>query len=168
MERRPQAAFLSPRPHNPTHERTTAMTKTTRDLRSAAHALRTAANALEAVTTQLRALATEIDTPDNLDGPEPEPVWTTAPLVWHDGTVWVRGDVGEYRTAGDYWAKSHLDAPAQSVRDGARRFAREAVPVVAVPAAEWEAWKSATRDLDYTPDCELIDAVDSLAREVGE
>ena len=100
--------------------------------------------------------------------PEPEPVWPTAPLVWHDGEVWVRGDDGEYQTAGDYWAKSHLDSTVQPVRDGARRFVREAIPVTLVPTEAWETWKRATRDLDYTPDCELIDAVDSLAREVGE
>ena len=139
------------------------MTKTARDLRSAAHALRTAANALEETVTALRALSDDLNEPD----PEPEPVWPTAPLVWHAGEVWVRGDDGEYQTAGDHWEKSHLDSTVQPVRDDARRFAREAVPVVVVPAAEWETWKHATRDLDYTPDCELIDAVNSLAQEVA-
>ena len=141
------------------------MTKTARDLRSAAHALRTAANALEETVTALRALSDDLNVPD----PEPAaPVWPTAPLVRHGGEVWVRGDDGEYQTAGDYWAKSHLDSTVQPVRAGARRFAREAVPVTLVPTEAWETWKRATRDLDYTPDCELIDAVDSLAREVGE
>ena len=106
---------------------------------------------------------------DSEPEPEPDP-WPTAPLVWHDGKVWVRGDDGEYQTAGDYWAKSHLDSETAAVRDDTRRFAREAVPVVPVPAAEWEAWKS------WVPseavgvcagDRELVNAVDSLAQEVA-
>ena len=132
------------------------MTKTARDLNEPDHEL-------EEVVTALRALSDDLNEPD----PEPTPAWPTAPHVWWEGEVWVRGDDGEYQTAGDYWAKSHLDSTAQPVRDGARRFAREAVPVTPVPSAEWDAWKSATRDLDYTPDCDLIDAVDSLAREVA-
>ena len=143
------------------------MTKTARDLRGAAHALRTAANALEETVTALRALSDDLNEPDPEPEPEPEPVWPTAPLVWWEGEVWVRGDDGEYQTAGDYWAKSHLDGTVQSVRDGARHFVREAVPVTLVPTEAWEEWKRATRDLDYTPDCELIDAVDSLAQEVA-
>ena len=146
------------------------MTKTTRrELRSAAHALRTAANTLEETVTALRALSDDLNEPDPEPEPEPEPepAWPTAPHVWWEGEVWVRGDDGEYQTAGDHWEKSHLDSTVQPVRDGARRFVREAVPVVVVPAAEWETWKHATRDLDYTPDCELIDAVDSLAQEVA-
>ena len=139
------------------------MTKTARDLRSAAHALRTAANALDETVTALRALSDDLNEPD----PEPTPAWPTAPHVWWDGGVWALYDDGEYQTAGDYWAKSHLDSTVQPVWDGARRFVREAVPVTLVPSAEWEAWKSATRDLDYTPDSELIDAVDSLAQEVA-
>ena len=98
------------------------MTKTARDLRSAAHAL-------EEVVTALRALSDDLN--------ESDPAWPTAPLVWWDGKVWVSGDNGVYQTAGDYWAKSHLDSLVQPVRDGARRFAREAVPVAIVPAAEW-------------------------------
>ena len=139
------------------------MTKTARDLRSAAHALRTAANALDETVTALRALSDDLNEPD----PEPTPAWPTAPHVWWDGGVWALYDDGEYLISGDYWHESHLDSTAQPVRDGARRFAREAVPVTPVPSAEWDAWKSATRDLDYTPDCELIDAVDSLAQEVA-
>ena len=139
------------------------MTKTARDLRSAAHALRTAANALDETVTALRALSDDLNEPD----PEPTPAWPTAPHVWWDGTVWTIGDDGEYQTAGDHWAKSHLDNPISFIRDEARRFAREAVPVTPVPTEAWETWKRATRDLDYTPDCELIDAVDSLAQEVA-
>ena len=137
------------------------MTKTARDLRSAAHALRTAANALEETVTALRALS------DDLNVPEPEPVWPTAPLVWHDGKVWERDEAGDYDSVNDLWGKRHMNSETADIRAGAHRFAREAVPVTPVPSAEWEAWKSATRDLDYTPDCDLIDAVDSLAREVA-
>ena len=134
------------------------MTKTARDLRSAAHALRTAANALEETVTALRALSDDLNEPD----PEPDvPEWPTAPYVWWDGEVWVRGDDGEYQTAGDYWAKSHLDATV----DGARRFAREAVPVTLVPTEAWEEWGSFT--LPNHQDTALMDAVDSLAQEVA-
>ena len=139
------------------------MTKTARDLRSAAHALRTAANALEETVTALRALSDDLNVPD----PEPEPVWPTAPYVWHDGKVWVRSATETYFGDSNFWAKSHLDITAQHVRDGARRFVREAVPVTLVPTEAWETWKSATRYLDYTPDCDLIDAVGSLAQEVA-
>ena len=100
--------------------------------------------------------------------PEPAPVWPTAALVWWDGKAWVRDDDGEYQGAGDYWAKGHLDSTAQPVRDEARRFAREAEPVTLVPTDAWETWKRATRDLDYMPDWELVDAVGSLAQERGE
>ena len=55
------------------------MTKTARDLRSAAHALRTAANALEETVTALRALSDDLNEPD----PEPGPTtaWPTAPQI---------------------------------------------------------------------------------------
>ena len=139
------------------------MTKTARDLRSAAHALRTAANALEETVTALRALSDDLNEPD----PEPTPAWPTAPHVWWDGGVWALYDDGEYLISGDYWHESHLDSTVQPVRDDARLFARGAVPVTPVPTEAWETWKRATRDLDYTPDCELIDAVDSLAQEVA-
>ena len=135
------------------------MTKTTRDLRSAAHALRTAANALEETVTALRALSDDLNEPDPEPAPEPEPAWPTAPYVWWDGEVWVRGDDGEYQTAGDYWAKSHLDATV----DGARRFAREAVPVTPVPTAEWEALRKAAGRREWNrTEAELIHATDAL------
>ena len=139
------------------------MTKTARDLRSAAHALRTAANALDETVTALRALSDDLNEPD----PEPTPAWPTAPHVWWDGGVWAHYVDGEYRIFGDYWHESHLDNPISFIRDEARRFVREAIPVTLVPTEAWETWKRATRDLDYTPDCELIDAVDSLAQEVA-
>ena len=102
--------------------------------------------------------------------PAPEPAWPTAPHVWWEGEVWVRGDDGEYQTAGDYWAKSHLDSTVQPVRDCARRFVREAVPVTLVPTEAWEEWKSwapseAVRAC--AGDRELVNAVDSLAQEVA-
>ena len=141
------------------------MTKTARDLRSAAHALRTAANALEETVTALRALSDDLNVPDPEPAPEPAPAWPTAPHVWHDGEVWTRLPDGSYTTRYISWAEGELQSTFEHVRDVIARFAREAAPVTLVPT---EAWKSATRDLDYTPDCELIDAVDSLAREVGE
>ena len=100
--------------------------------------------------------------------PEPEPSWPTAPHVWWDGGVWALYDDGEYRIFGDYWHESHLDNPIWFIRDEARRFAREAVPVTLVPTEAWEAWKS------WVPseavgacagDRELVNAVDSLAQE---
>ena len=143
------------------------MTKTARDLRSAAHALRTAANALEETVTALRALSDDLNEPD----PEPEPAapaWPTAPFVWHAGEVWQRQEDGRYESAHHFWTvESMTHNPNSTVCDNARRFAREAVPVTLVPTEAWEAWKSATRDLDYTPDCDLIDAVDSLSQEVA-
>ena len=135
------------------------MTKTARDLRSAAHALRTAANALDETVTALRALSDDLNEPD----PEPEPVWPTAPLVWWDGTVWVRVEGGNYDGPSDYWSAVHLNSTVDSVRDGARRFAREAVPAVVVPAAEWEAWRKAAGRGEWSrTEADLIRATDVL------
>ena len=131
------------------------MTETARDIALAILAL-------DEVVTSLRALSDDLNEPNT----EPEPVWPTAPLVWHDGKVWVQAAL-EYFGDSNFWGKYHLNSETTAAREGARRFSREAIPVTPVPSAEWEAWKSATRDLDYTPDCELIDAVDSLAREVA-
>ena len=100
------------------------MTKTARDLRSAAHALRTAANALEETVTALRALSDDLNEPDPEPEPEPEPVWPTAELLWWDGRVWERYDEWGYQVTGDYWHKSHLASLDDAVREGARRFAR--------------------------------------------
>ena len=139
------------------------MTKTARDLRSAAHALRTAANALEETVTALRALSDDLNVPD----PEPEPVWPTAPHVWQDGHVWERVGVCDYDCSSDYWSAEHLNSTTDSIRDGARRFAREAVPVTPVPSAEWERLRDCEEPAWLAAEA-LIDAVDSLAREVGE
>ena len=120
-------------------------------LRGVANGLRAAANALvgaseDQTADALRGVAARLSeaseavslvaealTPE----PEPELVWPTAPYVWWDGKTWTLGDARVYKTPGDCWAKSHLDSLVQPVRDGARRFAREAVPVAIVPAAEW-------------------------------
>ena len=119
------------------------MTKTARDLRSAAHALRTAANALEETVTALRALSDDLNEPD--PEPEPEPVWPTAPLVWWGGKVWERCGEWGYKGVGAYWRKDHLSGPPSDIRAGVRRFAREAVPAVVVPAAEWEVFAPLAR-----------------------
>ena len=99
--------------------------------------------------------------------PDPEPAWPTAPLVWHAGQVWQQED-DMYASANDVWSEGHMnDGPSNMFRNDARRFAREAVPVTLVPTEAWGTWKRATRDLDYTPDSELIDAMNSLAQEVA-
>ena len=131
------------------------MSETARDLRSAAHAL-------EEVVTALRALSDDLN--------EPDPAWPTAPLVWWDGKVWVSGDNGVYQTAGDYWAKRHLDGVSASIREAASRFAREAVPVTPVPTEAWEKWTSwvpSEAGGACAGDRELVNAVDSLAQEVA-
>ena len=76
---------------------------------------------------------------------EPEPVWPTAALVWHDGKVCVRDVSGTYFGDSNSWGKYLLDSEIAAARERARRFAREAVPVVAVPAAEWEAFAPLAR-----------------------
>ena len=139
------------------------MTKTARDLRSAAHALRTAANALDETVTALRALSDDLNEPD----PEPTPAWPTAPHVWWDGGVWALYDDGEYLISGDYWHESHLDNPISFIRDEARRFAREAEPVRLITENAWEAWLNALPDPANDADDDLVQAVDSLAQEVA-
>ena len=136
------------------------MTKTARDLRSAAHALRTAANALEETVTALRALSDDLNEPE----PAPEPVWPTAPLVWHDGKVWVQAAAETYFGDSSFWGKYHLNSETAAIREGARRFAREAIPVTPVPTEAWEEWGSFSLPNDQ--DAALMDAVDSLAQEV--
>ena len=137
------------------------MTKTARDLRSAAHALRTAANALDETVTALRALSDDLNEPD----PEPEPVWPTAALLWWGGKVWERCGEWGYKGVGAYWRKDHLSGPPSDIRAGARRFAREAISVTPVPTEAWEEWGSFT--LPNHQDTALMDAVDSLAQEVA-
>ena len=94
-------------------------------------------------------------------------------LTWYQeqpklaGRVVVNMSLGGYvSVVGDLHSPDLANLDPE-IRDEAIRFAREAVPVTLVPTEAWETWKSATRDLDYTPDCELIDAVDSLAQEVA-
>ena len=147
------------------------MTKAARDLRSAAHALRTAANALDETVTALRALSDDLNEPDPEPAPEPEPepepapAWPTAPFMWYRGKVWVRGQGGYYDGPFDYWSVGHLNSTTDSIRDGARRFAREAISVTPVPTEAWEEWGSVTLPNDQ--DTALMDAVDSLAQEVA-
>lgn len=102
-----------------------------------------------------------------LTNTEPEPVWPTAPLVWHDGKVCVRAASETYFGDSNFWGKYLLNSETTAAREGARRFAREAISVTPVPTEAWETWKHATRYLDYMPDCELIAAVESLAQEVA-
>ena len=83
-----------------------------------------------------------------LTNTEPEPVWPTAPLVWHDGKVWVQAASETYFGDSNFWGKYHLNSETTAAREGARRFSREAIPV--------------------TPGLTGWFAVDSLAREVGE
>ena len=139
------------------------MTKTARDLRSAAHALRTAANALEETVTALRALSDDLNVPD----PEPEPVWPTAPHVWWDGKVWVRAATETYFGDSSFWGKPHLNSGTAFIRDEARRFAREAEPVRLITENAWEAWLNALPDPANDADDDLVQAVDSLAQEVA-
>ena len=95
--------------------------------------------------------------------PEPVPDWPTAALLWHNGRVWARSANGSYLTQGDHWHATYMDGANQKLRDGARRFAREAVPAVVVPAAEWEAFRaSAARRECHRTEAELIDAADAL------
>ena len=137
------------------------MTKTARDLRSAAHALRTAANALEETVTALRALSDDLNVPD----PEPEPVWPTAPLVWHDGKVWVRAESKTYFGDSNFWGKYHMNSETAAAREAARRFAREAVPVTLVPTEAWEAWLEEPAWLAAEA---LVDATEALNGETNE
>ena len=132
------------------------MTETARDIALAILAL-------DEVVTTLRALSDDLNEPDT----EPEPVWPTAPYVWHDGMVWVRAATETYFGGSSFWGEYHLNSETAAVREAAHRFAHKAVPVTPVPTEAWETWKRATRDLDYVPDCELINAVDSLAQEVA-
>ena len=98
--------------------------------------------------------------------PDPEPAWPTAPHVWWEGEVWVRGDDGEYQTAGDYWAKSHLRGRGR-VRDGARRFVREAIPVTIVPTREWERLRDCEEPAWLAAEA-LVDATEALNGETNE
>ena len=110
------------------------MTETARDIALAILAL-------EEVVTTLRALSDDLNEPDT----EPEPVWPTAPYVWHDGMVWVRAATGTYFGGISFWDKHHLNSELATVHEEAHRFAREAVPVVVVPAAEWEVFAPLAR-----------------------
>ena len=137
------------------------MTKTARDLRSAAHALRTAANALEETVTALRALSDDLNVPD--PEPEPEPVWPTAPLVWHDGKVWVQAASETYFGDSNFWGKYHLNSETTAAREGARRFSREAIPVTIVPTREWERLRDCEEPSWLAAEA-LVDATERLGQ----
>ena len=68
----------------------------------------------------------------------PETAWPTAPYVWHDGKAWVQAATETYFGDGSFWGKYHLKSETVATLEAARRFAREAIPVTIVPAAEWE------------------------------
>ena len=133
------------------------MTKTARDIALAILAL-------EEVVTTLRALSDDLNEPDT----EPEPVWPTAPYVWWGGKVWAQSTSETYFGGGNFWGKYHLNSEITAAREGARRFAREAVPVMPVPTEAWEKWKSWVPSEAVEAcagDRELINAVDSLAQD---
>ena len=152
-------------------------------LRGVANGLRAAANALvgaseDQTADALRGVAARLSeaseavslvaealTPE----PEPEPVWPTAPHVWWEGEVWVRGDDGEYQTPGGYRHEGNLVCPSPEVRDRARSFAREAVPVAIVPAAEWGILRRCVEDEGAVWDAAeaLVDATQTLNGETN-
>ena len=81
-----------------------------------------------------------------LTNTEPEPVWPTAPLVWHDGKVWVQAASETYFGDSNFWGKYHLKSETVAIRDKAHHFAREAVPITLVPTAEWEILRQCVED----------------------
>ena len=98
-------------------------------------------------------------------GAEPAvPAWPTAPHVWWDGHVWVRVEGGDYDGPSDYWSAEHLNSTTDSIRNGALSFAREAVPVIPVPVAAWEAWRRSTAHREcHRTEIELMNATDTMA-----
>ena len=100
--------------------------------------------------------------------PAPEPVWPTAPYVWHDGKVWQLDSAGRYNGPHDTLHEGHLDFSADVIRNDASRFAREAEPVRLITEKAWETWRRSCDPLDMAQeDRALIEAVDSLAQEVA-
>ena len=104
-----------------------------------------------------------------LTNTEPEPVWPTAPLVWHDGKVWVQAASETYFGDSNFWGKYHLNSETTAAREGARRFSREAIPVTIVPTGEWERLRDCVEDEEPAWDAAeaLVDATDALAQEVA-
>ena len=98
---------------------------------------------------------------------EPEPTWPTAPYVWQDGEVWTRV-IGGYMVPANIWTLDHLTSPNYAT--GARRFAREAVPVTIVPAAEWGILRRCVEDEGAVWDAAeaLVAATEALNVETNE
>ena len=158
------------------------MTKTARDLRSAAHALRTAADALEETVTALRALSDALEETvtalralsDDLNEPDPEPepapAWPSAPYVWWDGYLWEPPGDGRYVSVVGDLHSTDLANLDPEIRDEAIRFAREAVPVAIVPAADWAILRRCVEDEGAVWDAAeaLVAATDALAQEVAQ
>lgn len=106
-----------------------------------------------------------------LTNTEPAPEWPTAPHVWWDGGVWMLDSEGTYQGFDDYWEERHMrNSLSSDIQDNARRFAREAVPVVAVPAAEWETLRRCVEDEEDVMDAAevLIIATGALNGETNE
>ena len=105
--------------------------------------------------------------------PDPEPAtpeWPTAPYVWWDGKTWTLCDARVYKTPGGYWHEGNLASPSPEVRDRARRFAREAVPVAIVPAADWVILRRCVEDEGAVWDAAeaLVAATEALNGEADE
>ena len=132
------------------------MTKTARDLRSAAHALRTAANALDETVTALRALSDDLNEPD----PELDP-WPDAPLIVATCDHGVRDLFVRAAGNGGYWGASIHDGSDWHFRGEATLT--DVVPVALVPSAEWEAWRKAAGRREWNrTEADLIRAADAL------
>ena len=98
--------------------------------------------------------------------PEPEPVWPTAPLVWHDGKVWVQAASETYFGDSNFWGKYHLNSETTAAREGARRFSREAIPVTIVPTREWERLRDCEEPAWLAAEA-LVDATEALNGETN-
>ena len=105
-----------------------------------------------------------------LTNTEPEPVWPTAPLVWHDGKVWDQAASETYFGDSNFWGKYHLNSETTAAREGARRFAREAIPVTIVPTGEWERLRDCVEDEGSIRGAAeaLVDATEALNGESNE
>ena len=102
-----------------------------------------------------------------LTNTEPEPVWPTAPLVWHDGKVWVQAASETYFGDSNFWGKYHLNSETTAAREGARRFSREAIPVTIVPTREWERLRDCEEPAWLAAEA-LVDATEALNGETNE
>lgn len=102
-----------------------------------------------------------------LTNTEPEPVWPTAPLVWHDGKVWVQAASETYFGDSNFWGKYHLNSETTATREGARRFSREAIPVTIVPTREWERLRDCEEPAWLLAEA-LVDATEALNGETNE